>query len=218
MSNKNNLPLNEPESDNKSHLANFFLLLVIIMSVFTILLVFNYTKRTSPAQTTKSISIENTFSYSTGGITFAIPSTFSKSESLEISEESATIILGNESLDYLWVSHFINETTLYEKIDEIAVSMVADASRQSSETTYVDGTKTFLYTYTGTMEGKQYYAHIAMILNTDNNHVIYAIYVIPSDSSRDIADFKALLNAAKETGDADSSESSKRVYYVENHQ
>ncbi len=94
--------------------------------------------------------------------------------------------------------------------------MVPDAARQSSETTYIAGTKTFLYTYTGTMEGKQYYAHVAMILNTDNNHVIYAIYVTPFDSGRDIADFKALLKEARETGEGDTDGSSRRVYYVEN--
>ena len=211
------------ERDN-SRFATIMLLVIIAISILIVFLLYyrlskksgNNPSADSSAEsvTSTSISMEDAVSYSTGGITFAIPSNYEQSESLTISENS-TIILGNEALDHLWVSYFLSESVLYEKIDELAVSMVPDAKRLSSETTYIDGIKTFLYTYTGTMEEKQYYAHVAMILNTNNNHVVYAVYVTPYDSGRDIADFKALLAEAKETGD-DSSGSSKRVYYVEN--
>ena len=214
MSNINQNPQIEESPNDKSFLATILLLVTIAMSVIVFVLILNYKERTSEIETTKSISMENATSFSTGGMTFTIPGNYSQSDSLTISENS-TIILGNEALDYLWVSYFVNETILYEKIDELARSMVPDATRLSSETTYVDGVKTFLYSYSGTYEGTQYYAHAATLLNTDNNHVIYAIYVTPYDSGRDIMDFKALLKEARETGDSDS-EGSRRVYYVEN--
>ena len=211
---KENQTVEAKEKDGSS-LALIMMLVIIAISALIVILLHSYLERNAEIETTKSIAMEDTFSYSTGGMTFAIPSTYTESDTLTISENS-TIILGDEALDHLWVSYFLNESVLYEKIDELAVSMVPDAARQSSETTYIDGIKTFLYTYTGSMEDKQYYAHVAMILNTDNNHVIYAIYVTPFDSGRDIADFKALLKEARETGEGDTDGSSRRVYYVEN--
>ena len=215
MDKGNNNPVIEEREKDGANLALIMMLVIIAISGLIVILLHSYLERTAPIDTTKSIDLEDTFAYSTGGITFAIPSNYAPSDTLTISENS-TIILGNEALDHLWVSYFVSESVLYEKIDELAVSMVPDAKRLSSETTYIDGTKTFLYTYSGSLEEKQYYAHVAMILNTDNNHVIYAIYVTPFDSGRDIADFKALLNEARETGNEDDSGSSQRVYYVEN--
>ncbi len=66
--------MSEVKEKDSSSLALIMMLVIIAISGLIVILLHSYLERNAGIETTKFISMEDTFFYSTGGMTFAIPS------------------------------------------------------------------------------------------------------------------------------------------------